>query len=1259
MGGADAGTTPRFERVRTLGVGGFGVVYEAIDRSSGSRLALKALHGGDSGALYRLKREFRALADLAHPNLVRMFELVSEGDDWFFTMELVDGVDLIRFLRPEDLGSQALAPTERALRDSASHHGPATPPASPARLPPLDQVGSVFRQLAEGLATLHAKGVIHRDIKPGNVLVSREGRVVILDFGIAADAGAALTQASAGTPVYMAPEQAIEEALTPAADWYAFGVMLFEALTGATPFSGAPMQIITDKQHLDAPRVSALAGPDAPSWLDDLCAALLQREPQARPKEHEILARLGATTDATTHVRPASLPTLGGIERRDFVGRAAELEALRDALLQTRRDALAAVVIRGDSGLGKTALARHFLSGELRRLAPDAVVLEGRCYERESIPFKAFDGVADALSRELRRMPSDAASAVLPLQVDALVRLFPVLLRVEAMGDRPLPRREGDARRERARSFHAFRELLGRLCMRSPVVVFLDDLQWGDADSISLLADLTAEPDPPPLMLVMTERGVDGGPSPVFSALMNAWTSVTDRAPIREIALDRLSTVDCRALVASQLGLPPRSGIVAKLADESGGNAFFLGELIRWALTHEAPDETAKSVRLQEVIRGRVRDMPEAAQRLLSIVCLVGRPIATELALDAADAEGTDRTSAIATLRAARLLRTRPAGSITIVEPSHDRVRETLVDGLEDAARAALHLRIAQSLRAGGDADPELLQVHFDGAGRRAEAAAFAAIAGDRASQAFAFERAARLYARALEENVEEPDRRLSLQRKLAESLAQSGQVVPAADAFRAAAGSAEPNERLELRRRAAEQLLVGGHVDRGVAEMSEILLQFGLRIAPSPRAALVGLLFWRLVLWARGLRYVPTPASSLSPRELTRIDACWSVSVGLGVADNIRAAHIQARYVGLALALGEPWRVCRGLTVDAIFRASQGDTRGARRALAAAAEAAKQSPQASANAFVEIGRGGVAWFIGDWVRSRDSMADSISVFAELPTGTRWEFDNATFICHCALAMTGDFRAMSATLPARLREATERGDLYLATNLRIAESSLWWLAQGEPDRVTENVTAAMRDWSMVTTRVQHWYEAQATASVALYCDDPAKALACLERAWPRLRRAFLLRVELIRAFGAYLRGLARVALAAKGADPGVLREVRADTRALRRLGRPFANALAQALEAGAAAIEGAPAPAADLFDRAADALDRASMRAHAAACRLRAATLRGDANAVRGAHDELAALGIVAPIAFARVVAPIVGGTGEGASGSLPAALRL
>ncbi|HYX40984.1 MAG TPA: serine/threonine-protein kinase, partial [Pyrinomonadaceae bacterium] len=298
--------TERFELRRRLGAGGMGVVYEAYDRERDRIVALKTLMRASADDLYRFKREFRALADVAHPNLVSLYELMSDGTSWFFTMELVRGVNFLDYVRERLAGASDQATHElptlnvfdhqtlaflnddvaaQCANDSEQWPDSARPAEQMLTTCNLARLRAALRQLAAGINVLHETDQLHRDIKPSNVLVTPNGRVVLLDFGLITETTAPELRAQrglAGTPAYMSPEQVAQQPITKASDWYSVGVILYEALTGRLPFTGTVLDVLERKQQAEPPPPSALV-PSVPANLDALCRDLLRREPTHRP----------------------------------------------------------------------------------------------------------------------------------------------------------------------------------------------------------------------------------------------------------------------------------------------------------------------------------------------------------------------------------------------------------------------------------------------------------------------------------------------------------------------------------------------------------------------------------------------------------------------------------------------------------------------------------------------------------------------------------------------------------------------------------------------------------------------------------------------------------------------------------------------------------------------------------------------------------------------------------------------------------------
>ena len=383
----------RFTLVRRLGAGGMGVVYEAYDQQRGELVALKTMRRVDPLALVRFKHEFRALCDISHPNLVNLYELVRGRGP----LVLHDGTGRRhRFCQFRAEAGPKTNHWGRARRSTAG--GRARGPTSVRQEVRLrDALG----QLAEGIDSLHQSAKLHRDIKPTNVLVSNEGRVVLLDFGLTADLESTGMHQSAdsqivGTLAHMSPEQAAGSSITTASDWYSVGVMLFEAMTGRLPFVGSATEIIAAKQTHDAPSPQTLVG-DLPQDLVRLCNGLLDRDPAKRPSSREIMAQLRGEDRVSIAVPELNRPL-------PLIGRSRHRQVLDSVFSLLSRGKTESVFVFGRTGIGKSTLIRSFLDELIEK--DEAVVLFGRCYERETVPYKALDSLIDALARYLKGLPN-------------------------------------------------------------------------------------------------------------------------------------------------------------------------------------------------------------------------------------------------------------------------------------------------------------------------------------------------------------------------------------------------------------------------------------------------------------------------------------------------------------------------------------------------------------------------------------------------------------------------------------------------------------------------------------------------------------------------------------------------------------------------------------------------------------------------------------------------------------------------------------
>ncbi len=259
----------RYRILGMLGRGGMGTVYRVRDETLDEVVALKTLRHDwirAPGALARFRREVKLARRVTHPNVARTFDIGEHEGEPFLTMELIDGTSL-----GSELADVGRLPVERAVRIAVA--------------------------IASALGAAHAVGVVHRDLKPDNVLLGRDGRVVITDFGIArvetADDGATAAGALVGTPAYMSPEQVQALPADARSDLYALGLVLYEMLTGHRAFDGAASIVVAAARVLRPPPDPREHAPALSPPLADLTLQLLAREPAERPSVAQVLAVLG------------------------------------------------------------------------------------------------------------------------------------------------------------------------------------------------------------------------------------------------------------------------------------------------------------------------------------------------------------------------------------------------------------------------------------------------------------------------------------------------------------------------------------------------------------------------------------------------------------------------------------------------------------------------------------------------------------------------------------------------------------------------------------------------------------------------------------------------------------------------------------------------------------------------------------------------------------------------------------------------------
>jgi tetratricopeptide (TPR) repeat protein len=1063
------------------------------------------------------------------------------------------------------------------------------------------------------------------------VLVTPDGRVVILDFGLITelfpDSLGGHEPVAGGTPAYLPPEEGSGLPPSEAGDWYSVGATLYAALTGAPPFTGTLVDVLLRKNLCDPPAPAHVAS-DVPADLSAICTELMCRDPARRLSGHDALIRLGGGACAST---PDPVPESHG--DAPFVGRTRELAFLEEAFRTVAAGHAAAVYVWGPSGIGKSALVRSFLSRLSTR--DEVVVLSGRCYEHESVPYKALDGVVDSLSRYILSLPEPVVESLMPRDVAALPRIFPVMQRVPAIGTACLDREPAATEPLvlRRLAFEALRGLMARMAARERLVIYIDDLQWSDIDGALLLEELVRQPAAPALLTIVSFRSEEVASQRFLQRLVER-----RQQPWSSVFLEPMPDVEAVELIRALAGAPLGEDERQRITSEAGGNPFFLEQLARYASTREEHAESGPT--FAAMLETRVRSLSDAARRFLYTLVVCGRPMPPELVSEASGL-ARDARSLVAGLRTAHFIRS--SGSSERVEAYHDRIRETLAAQLSPHETRRIHALVADTLVGNGVDDPEALFEHYRGADDRVRASIQAGRAAERAAAALAFERAALFYSHALDlapSSQAAPEWREGQAR----ALAHAGRPADAAESYLRAVPGSSPGKRVELQQRGAEQFLIGGHIDRGLDLIRTVLAGMGVGMPQSSRAAFLSMLWQRERLRWRGIRFVARAVDDIDADILLRVDTCWSAVMGLLLVDMISAGYFSARHLLLALDAGEPSRIARAMAIEATTRRAYPSGRRLTETLFQQSKAlAKSVGNPHAIALSLLGESITAMANGQWKNGGMLAEQALGILREECTGVTWEVNIAQNLAIWALMYRGELGEVMRRVPPLLASARNTGNLYIATEL-CTRSNYAWLAADDPDEGEREAIESIDRWSHEGFHRQHYSALLARVQTALYRGNGGEAWRLFTEHEPSLRRSLITRLQVFRVETHYMRARSALAMAAMNRAPHrFLSIARAEARRIARERMPWSDPIALLLRAGVAYREGNAALSLRCLHDAVDRFEHADMNLYAAVARLRIGELQRDAAGGErhgAALAWMAAQNIKNPAGFTRMLAP-------------------
>ncbi len=806
----------RYEIIEELGKGGMGEVYRVEDKKIKEEIALKLIKpeiAADKRIIERFRNELKFARKIAHKNVCRMYDFNEEEGTPFITMEYVAGEDLKSFIRRSGKLTEA-----KAI--------------------------AITSNVAEGLVEAHRLGVIHRDLKPQNIMIDKQGNAQIMDFGIAhSTEGKGITKEGMiiGTPAYMSPEQVDGQETDRRSDIYSLGIILYEMLAGRVPFEGETSLSVAVKHKTEKPTDPRKLNAKISEGLSGLILKCIEKSKDRRYQKAEALLealeKLEKNMLETSTVKP-QIPGFLSIEgepaepkRPIFVGREKELERLDNFLNNALEGKGQVVFVKGEAGTGKTALIQEF-TFHAQKTHSDLIVASGKCNAQTGIgdPYMPFIEILGLLTGDVEVIWSAGAISrghavrlwnLIPDSVEALLNNGQDLIKTFIPGAAIVSRSEKfasgfpdwlsgiqklveqkellpvDPMLQQSNLFEQYTKAIEALAQKHPLLLILDDLQWTDTGSASLLFHLGRRISGCPILIVGVYRPAEValGREEKQHPLVPVINEIKRDFGELEMALGEDAD---REFVEAFLDTEPNN-LGKEFRDtffrHTKGHPLFTIELLRgmeeqgllvkdkenrWV---EGPglNWDALPVRIDAVIEGRISRLTEKLRDVLTLASVEGEEFTAEVVARLQETEvrelirllshELDKRHHLVSAKGIKRLATQ---RLSIYLFRHILFQRYLYKGLDEVERSHLHEEVGNVLETlyGDQADEIAVQLarHFQEAGVTEKAVAYLLKAGTKAAQLSANEEAIVHFIKCLELLKNLPD---SLERKQSELMLQ------------------------------------------------------------------------------------------------------------------------------------------------------------------------------------------------------------------------------------------------------------------------------------------------------------------------------------------------------------------------------------------------------------------------------------------------------------------------------------------------------
>ncbi|MFC1851197.1 tetratricopeptide repeat protein [candidate division CSSED10-310 bacterium] len=801
-----------------LGRGGMGVVYRAEHEESGLPVALKTVRVPNQELIHGIRREIQGIASLNHPGIVKIVDSgLHEGLPWY-AMELLKGVTLRKFFQdlvfrseekntpgsPATAGifSQQTIPLADSVSGSWwtnslwSHEVPVLAKETTEVFSPFPELGKkewsidpkklgdlshqyqtavfiIMRRLCSPLAYMHGQGVVHKDLKPDNIVITPDCMPVIIDFGLMTQFGGEISReslfvdaGSAGTVLYMSPEQIQGKLVDARTDLYAVGCILYELLTGKPPFREETVSRTFHAHLCVSPLAPSEIRPELPPEIDELILKLLTKDPSDRLGYADDLARrlvpLCPPDETTTP--PAQKPH-SYLYRPGFSGREAEISALVSHLDELAAGQGRIVILNGESGVGKTRLVIEFARTITMRMMH---VFTGECLVQGSQPLQAFRKLLQYVADRCRERGLKETEKLLGPRGKVLSLYEPSLLDLPGLDRYPEPS-DLTPEASQQRLYRYLLQTLDLISQGKPIILIIDDVQWADDLTFGFLHFLLTEKclTHRPFLIVCPFRPEE------MSENMHLLLASPLIVQINIPRLDEQAVCD---MVSTMLAVSsPPVAFCSYLTLHSEGNPFFVAEYLRaavqqellwrdesgqWQIVEPSADyETNADFHkitlptvLKDLISRRLTGLSEITESVLKIIAISGREAQFDLVKRTGAYSDSDINHAILELSKRHILEEVSPGRVRFV---HDKIRTVAYSSIADQEKQKLHTTLAASIEALYTADLSpfyaALAYHYEQGTHCPKAAHWHEKAARKAMRQYAYHDAKKHLTRALE----------------------------------------------------------------------------------------------------------------------------------------------------------------------------------------------------------------------------------------------------------------------------------------------------------------------------------------------------------------------------------------------------------------------------------------------------------------------------------------------------------------------------